>query len=220
MRRKRERDGLTAASGFHNRLELMATLLLAIATVATAWSGYQSTRWNGEQSKATARSTSLRIASAKAAGLANTQTEVDVATFTQWVNAYAQKQTELTDFYFKRFRKEFRPAVTAWIATKPLENTAAPLTPFAMPQYRLAARAESDRLDAQAELSTARARQSVQRASNYVLGVVLFASALFFAGMSTKLTAPRLRIAMLAIGSVVFFVTAVWIATSPVSIAV
>ncbi len=220
MRREWERDGVTAASGFHNRLELMATLLLAIATVATAWSGYQSTRWNGEQSKATARSTSLRIASAKAAGLANTQTEVDVATFTQWVNAYAQKQTELTDFYFKRFRKEFRPAVTAWIATKPLKNTAAPLTPFAMPQYRLAARAESDRLDAQAELSTARARQSVQRASNYVLGVVLFASALFFAGMSTKLTAPRLRIAMLAIGSVVFFVTAVWIATSPVSIAV
>ncbi len=63
-----------------------------------------------------------------------------------------------------------------------------------MPQYKLAARAEADRLDAEAELSAAQARRNIQRASNYVLGVVLFASALFFAGMSTKLTSPRLRI--------------------------
>jgi hypothetical protein len=34
--------------------------------------------------------------------------QVDVATFTQWVNAFAQDQTELVDFYFERFREEFR----------------------------------------------------------------------------------------------------------------
>ena len=60
----------------------------------------------------------------------------------------------------------------------------------------------------------------IQRASNYVLGVVLFASALFFAGISTKLTTPRLRVAMLALGCMVFLVTAIWIATSPISLAV
>jgi hypothetical protein len=201
-------------------VELVATVLLALATVATAWSGYQSTRWNGEQSKASARANALRIASAKAAGLANSQTEIDVATFTQWVNAYAQKQDVLADFYFKRFRAEFRPAVVAWIATRPLKNANAPLTPFAMPQYKLEARAESDRLDAEAELSAAQARRNIQRASNYVLGVVLFASALFFAGMSTKLTTPRLRVAMLGIGCSVFLLTALWIATSPVDVSV
>ena len=71
-----------------------------VATVATAWSGYQSTRWNGEQAKAAGRANALRIESAKAAGLANTQTEVDVATFTQWVNAYSLGQFALADFYF------------------------------------------------------------------------------------------------------------------------
>jgi len=191
-----------------------------VATVATAWSGYQSTRWNGEQAKAAARANAFRIASAKEAGLANSQMEVDVATFTQWVNAYAQRQTRLSNFYFKRFRKEFKPAVDAWVATRPLSNPDAPLTPFAMPQYQLAARAEADRLDAEAELNAAEARRNIQRASNYVLGVVLFASALFFAGMSTKLTTPNLRIAMLAIGCTVFLLTALWIATSPVSLAV
>jgi len=211
---------LTTARAGRNNTELVATLLLAVATVATAWSGYQSTRWNGEQSKAAARANALRIDSAKAAGLANTQTEVDVASFTQWINAYAQNQTQLTAFYFKCFRKEFRPAVNAWVATKPLKNPDAPLTPFAMPQYKLDARAESDKLDAEAELYAAQARRNIQRASNYILGVVLFASALFFAGMSTKLTSPKLRVAMLSIGSAVFLLTALWIATSPVSVAV
>jgi len=206
------------ADGGRNRLEVVAALLLALATVATAWSGYQSTRWNGEQSKAAARANALRIESAKAAGLANTQTEVDVASFTQWINAYAQNQKQLTDFYFDRFREEFRAAVNAWVATKPLRNPNAPLTPFAMPQYKLAARAESERLDAEAEVYAAKARLHIQRASNYVLAVVLFASALFFAGISTKLTSPRIRVAMLTLGCVVFLCTALWIATSPVSI--
>ena len=62
--------------------------------------------------------------------------------------------------------------------------------------------------------------RNIQRASNYVLAVVLFASALFFGGMSTKLTAPRLRVAMLCIGCTIFFCTAVWIATSPISVSV
>lgn len=221
MRLSREGAAVvTAVEARHNRVELAATVLLAVATVATAWSGYQSTRWNGEQSKAAARANALRISSTKAAALANSETEIDVATFTQWVNAYAQNQTKLADFYFKRFRKEFRPAVVAWVATRPLKNPDAALTPFALPQYRLEARAEADRLDAQAELHAAQARRNIQRSTNYVLGVVLFASALFFAGMSTKLTSPTLRVTMLSIGCVVFLATALWIATSPVSLTV
>jgi len=203
-----------------DKIELVAVVLLAIATVATAWSGYQSTRWNGEQAKAAGRSNALRIESAKAGGLANSQTQIDVASFTQWVNAYSLKQTELADFYFKRFRPEFKPAVAAWIATRPLKNADAPPTPFAMPQYKLAARAQSERLEAQSNVLAGMVLINIQRASNYVLAVVLFASALFFAGMSTKLTAPKLRVAMLTIGCVLFLGTAVWIITSPVSVSV
>jgi len=201
-------------------VELVATVLLALATVATAWSGYQANRWNGEQAKAGAKVNALRIESATASGLANAQTQIDVATFTQWVNAYALKQTELADFYFRRFRVEFKPALNAWIATKPLKNPDAPLTPFAMPQYKLAARVDAARLDAEAEIFATKVRQDIQRSSNYVLGVVLFASALFFAGMSTKLSTPRLRIALLSIGCLVFLGTLVWIVTSPISLSI
>jgi hypothetical protein len=201
-------------------VEIGATVLLAVAAVATAWSSYQATRWNGEQAKTSAKVNKTRIEAARAAGLANAQQQVDVATFMQWVDSYARGDAKLVSFYQERFRAEFRPAFNAWIATKPLKTEGAPLTPFAMPQYRLAARAEADRLDATAEELSAQVRQNIQRGSNYVLGVVLFAVALFFAGMSTKLTALGLRKAVLVVGFILFVGTVVWIATFPVSLAI
>jgi hypothetical protein len=63
-------------------------------------------------------------------------------------------------------------------------------------------------------------RLDIQRASNYVLAVVLFAVSLFFAGMSTKLSAHRLRAMVVAMGWVIFAGTVIWIATFPVSLAI
>jgi hypothetical protein len=202
------------------RLDIVATLLLALATVATAWSGYQASRWNGEQAKASGRTNAIRIEAARAQALAQAETQVDVATFSSWADAYARKETLLADFYFKRFRKEFKPAVEAWIATRPLRNPDAPLTPFVMPEYKLQAREDEKRLDADAALSAAAVARDIQRSSNYVLAVVLFAAALFFAGMSTKLPTPGLRRALLALGLIVFVGTVAWIATFPVSVSV
>lgn len=211
---------MIASGNRAERLEVVATVLLALATVATAWSGYQASRWNGEQAKAFSRGSALRIESAKADSLANAQTQVDVATFTSWADAYAREETTLADFYFRRFRAEFKPAVEAWVATEPLQNEAAPLTPFAMPQYRLAAREDAERLEAEAEAWAGKGRTNVQRATNYVLCVVLFAAALFFAGISTKLRSPTLRRLLLVFGVVVFVATVAWLATFPVSLSV
>jgi hypothetical protein len=201
-------------------VEIAATVLLAFAAVATAWSSYQATRWNGEQAKASGKVNKTRIEAARASGLANAQQQVDVATFMQWVDSYARDETKLVTFYRERFRPEFKPAFEAWIATKPLVTEGAPRTPFVMPEYRLAARAEADRLDQTAEVLSAEVRRDIQRSSNYVLGVVLFAVALFFAGMSTKLTSSGPRKALLVVGCLLFLGTAVWIATFPVSVAV
>ena len=203
-----------------DRTELVATVLLSVAAVATAWSGYQATRWNGEQTKASSRTNAIRIDAARAQGLAQAQKQVDIATFIQWIDAYADGRTELMTFYTRRFRPEFKPAFSAWLATKPRTNADAPLTPFVLPQYKLAAEEEAARLDVEAEVSAATVRRNIQRASNYVLGVVLFSVALFFAGMSTKLSDLRMRRVGLAVGCVVFLGTAAWIVTSPVSLAV
>jgi hypothetical protein len=200
------------------RLEAAGAVLLTVATVATAWSGYQASRWNGEASKMSGRATAARIESAKAAGLADSLSQIDVATFTSWVDAYAQDQRELADFYFRRFRPEFKPAVAAWVATRPRHNPNAPLTPFAMPQYRLAARTEANRLSNEGAAAAAAAASYIERSTNYVLGVVLFAAVLFFAGMSARLRSASVRRATLGVGLAVFVGTVVWLATSPISV--
>jgi hypothetical protein len=89
-----------------------------------------------------------------------------------------------------------------------------------MPEYRLASTADTERLDQAAEASSAMVSTNIQRATNYVLGVVLFAVALFFAGISTKLQTPVLRRSVLVLGSLLFVGTVAWIATFPVSVSI
>jgi hypothetical protein len=89
-----------------------------------------------------------------------------------------------------------------------------------MPQYRLAASAEAEALDLKADALAGVARRDIQRSSNYVLAVVLFAVALFFAGMSTKLNTRAMRASMLGLGCLVFLAAIAWIASLPVSLAV
>jgi hypothetical protein len=201
-------------------VEIVSTVVLALAAVAISWSGYQASRWTGEQAKAFSRANAARMESTRWSNLANSQTEVDVATFTSWVDAYARNETMLADFYRKRFRKEFQPAVEAWIATRPLQNPDAPLTPFATPQYRLAARAEAERLEAKAGAESAVATRNIQRATNYVLCVVLFSAALFFGAISNRIGNPRARAIILGIGSVVLVGTLAWVTTFPISFSV
>lgn len=209
-----------AAGRGEQALELVATVLIAVAAVATAWAGYQSARWSGEQAKAYSRANATRLESTRASALANAQTQIDVATFVQWVDAFALGRDELEEFYFARFRDEFRPAVEAWVATRPRFDPDAPLTPFAMPEYRLAAREEADRLEAEATAASDDATRSNQRSDNYVLAVVLFATSLFFAGISTRLPSTQSRATVLVLGCVVFVGTLALVATFPVSFGV
>jgi hypothetical protein len=102
-------------------LEVVAAVLLALAAVATAWSGYQASRWNGEAAIASGHTRKAQIGATRAQGLAEAEEGADLATFTQWVDAYLLDRPEVRNFYFRRFRKEFKPAVVAWIATRPLK---------------------------------------------------------------------------------------------------
>lgn len=200
------------------RLELVAVVLLATGAIATAWAAYQARQWTGEQAHAYSVGTSSRIAENRAAALASRQVQIDVATFIQWVDARRRGDAALARFYLARFREEFKPAFAAWLATKPFTNPNAPATPFGLPAYRLAASVEADDLDVSAAADSDRAKAANERANNYMLAVVLFASSGFFAGMSAKLRTRNARITLLAIGCVLFVGTVVWLATLPVQL--
>jgi hypothetical protein len=205
---------------FDRRFEFAATVLLAVAAVASAWAVYQGATWRGEQARAGSKSIAARVESTRAANVVNRQTQIDVALFTQWVDAYARDETELAAFYRKRFRAEFEPAFDAWVATEPRTNPRAPLSPFAMPEYELAAEAQANRLEATAATFSQRASDYIHRADDYALASVLFAASLFFAGISTRLHARAPRSVVLGLGYTLFLGTVVWIFTFPVNVTV
>jgi hypothetical protein len=196
-----------------HRVELAATVLLACAAVATAFSTYQSTRWRGDQAAAYSKATAARIQSSQAETRSGQLTQVDIATFVQWVDATVAAKPELAQFYRRRFRPEFTPAFDAWLATRPLTNPKAPLTPFALPEYRVAEAKKADRLNRTAGVYAGKADRANKKANDFVLAVVLFAACLFFAGISTKVRSLRQRESLLVIGWTIFLGTAVWLVT-------
>lgn len=206
------------SSGRRGRwIELVATILLAAAAFATAWSTFQSGRWRGLQASNSAKSTAARVQSSQASTRAGQLTQIDIATFIQWINAEATGNRKLAGFYRGRFRPEFRPAFDAWLAGRPLRNPGAPATPFSMPQYRPAESERAKQLESTADLRLAAAGRANRNADDYLLAVVLFASSLFFAGISTKLQSPRQREVLLGLGCLIFLAGLIWVATIPVN---
>ena len=209
---------MSTASPTHRRLELAAAVLLALAAVATAWAAYEARVWTGEQAINTSQATATRIAANRVSALANRQVQVDVSTFTQWLNARAEGRSELAAFYRTRFRPELKTAFAQWLATNPFRNRASPPSPFDMPQYRLRAETRADRLEVAAAADSNQAKDANQRANNYMLAVVLLATSLFFAGLSTKLEGEAAQRVILGLGWVVFLAAVVWMATLPVEL--
>ncbi len=197
--------GAEQAKGFRERLELWSALLLAAATVATAYSAYQSTRWGGQQSTLYASAGASRTESGKARSDAASLLTIDAGLFTDYAAAYVDgdvKQQKATQSFF---RNEFRPAFDEWVALKPLKNPAdAPATPFQLDSYRPRALVESERLEAEATAQFGEGREANQTADNYVLATIFFAAVLFFAGIASKFSSDRVVALSLGMGTVVF----------------
>ena len=185
-------------------LEIISAVLLSLATVASAWCAYQSAGWNGVQAVSFSAANGARTESVRMSNTALQLTSIDVSMFVQFAAAYSEDNQFLVEFLYQRFRPEMKPALDAWIATQPLKNPDAPSSPFAMEEYKSAAQDESDRLLAEAEQKLKEADQANQQSDSYILLTVMFASVLFFGGVSTKFEAFRIRAGLIAFAAIVF----------------
>lgn len=185
-------------------IEICSAVLLSLATLASAWSAYQATRWGGIQATKFSQASATRTESVRASTDANTFLNIDVGMFVDYASALTLENDDLAEFLFDRFRDEFEPAVVAWLATDPLVNEEAPAVPFQMDEYVLADQEKADELDVEASELFQEAREANQRADNYILTTVLFASVLFFGGVATKFQSVRVKVVTLAFGALVF----------------
>ncbi len=197
------------------RLELIAVVLLSVAILATAWSGYQAARWSGQQSQDYAEASALRAQAEEQSTLGYQDRAYDVSLVNGWFDAYATGNYRLANEYRHRFRPGFQPIFTAWLALHPLTNPTAPPGPTYMPQYYPTPLALSDALSAQATRGYLQGTQAKTDDDRYILATLLFAAVLILAAVSLRLNWIRLRIAVLAFGGLVFVGTVVFVSTLP-----
>jgi hypothetical protein len=186
------------------RLETWSAILMSLATVATAWCAYQSAEWGGEQSFMLGESNRAGREATLQESLAMQRRSLDAALFMEWIGAIATENQPLEEFYLQRFRPGMRIAVDAWLATDPRNNPDAPPHPFVLPEYRIEQDSIASAERKKSETSWTLAREYDAHGDRYVLLTVVFASVLFFAGISEKFEDDRVRIGVLLMGTILF----------------
>jgi hypothetical protein len=195
------------------RVELIAAIMLSIATVVTAWSAYQATRWSGDQAANYTQASATRTESVRASTEANRQVLIDVGTFLNWLDARESGDRDLADDIHARMREEFLPAFDAWLSTAP--DSIPDGTPFELPEYRLAAEEEAKRLERRAAALFEDGNESNQVSDDFVLAAVLFASVLFFSGLAGTFDSLRAQLFLLILGGLMLLIGTVIVVTLP-----
>jgi hypothetical protein len=183
-------------------LEIVASVLLGLAALATAWSGYQASLWDGIQSSSYTQASAARTRAAQQHTEANQFRLGDLSVFENYIDASLEGDTELADFYRTRFRDEFEPAFEAWSDLEPQTNPDAPPSPLAMPEYQLSQEQEAGELTDRADALFAEGEDANTISDTYTASTLLFASALFFTAISERFEYLRVRTGLLGMGVV------------------
>jgi hypothetical protein len=197
---------LTSAQRFERWSETISAILLGLVTIVTAWSGYQAARWGGEQSTLYTDGLGLMVESTRVETKANQLTQVDIALFLNYANAYAADNGELATFYYERFRPETRPAVDAWLATQPLQNPEAPPSPFQMPEYQVSLAEQALQLEERANELFEEGKEANENSDLYILNTVILASVLFLSGIAPRFDWQPLVVVILVAAAVLLVI--------------
>jgi hypothetical protein len=184
-------------------LEIAAALMLSLATLGIAWSGYQAAKWSGLQARRYTQASTARSLANQSATLAAQDRIQDLLNFNRWLEVKTEGNTQLPDLYERRFRAEFRPAFERWLADDPLTNTTAIPSPLLEPNYKLANMEKADRLERVGDARFEQGKEATENADDYVFVTVFFAIVLFFAGISLRFSWFPMRILIMGLGTAI-----------------
>ena len=188
----------------HSLFEPVALILLSLATVGTAWCSFQAATWGGISQ----RTMNLSAASSRHAATdqlhAYQLALVDVLLFSEYINARANSNAPLAQFYSDRFRGEAKTAFDAWMATHPFENLDAPPHPFVTNLYQPRLLADAAVKEDESQSQWLKAGEAGRSGRSYVLITVLFSSALFCGGTASKFESLWMCRAVLGLGLAAF----------------
>jgi len=185
-------------------VEPVTALLMALATLSTAWCSYQSAAWTRQSNRLMNEFNALE----RKAGLLSLQgaqaATIHTAMFMQLLAAQQAGNEKLASFYAERFLPDVRKAYDAWMAEKPFENPKADPHPFVPNLYQMRGATEAAEATASAAARLRGAWNAGSLSGQYLANTVLFAAVLFFAATSNKFEQRRVRVVAFIFALAVF----------------
>src|SRR5881296_100137 len=131
-------------------VEPVTALLMALATLSTAWCSYQSAAWTRQSNRLMNEFNALE----RKAGLLSVQgvqqATIHAAMFMEVLAAKQAGNEQLANFYVERFPPDVRKAYDAWLAQRPFENPKADPHPFVPNLYETRGAREAAELTSKA----------------------------------------------------------------------
>ncbi|HEX3457233.1 MAG TPA: hypothetical protein VHR97_04700 [Candidatus Baltobacteraceae bacterium] len=206
--------------GAHGRrrdalLGMAEAIVLAIVAVATAWSGYQASRWEGISTKHYALYERYTVLAQEKSTLAGQDRLYDIVTFNGWTAAKMAGHEQLAAFYERRFRPEYDVAFKAWWRLDPLHDKTAPPGPIFMPQYKNANDLAVERYENVAADYFKKGVETRDTGDDYVRVTVFLATVLFLTALSQRFGYTGPRAIIVSIATLLLVISMFWIVTLP-----
>jgi hypothetical protein len=188
------------------RIEVTTAVLLSLAGLVSAWASYQASMWGGVQASHYAFA-SAKVTEASRLSIVDGQAfGTDTQIFMGWLEGAAEGDEARMAFFEHRFSPELRSKFDPWRKSHPgdlrqhLMDPNAP-TQFPRPEHKEGIQARALRKAADAEFE--QGEQANRISDRYVAATVVLSTVLFLGGISPLMKGAKIRMAMLALASVI-----------------
>ena len=186
-------------------LEILTSILLALASLVAAWSAYQASAWASEQATMAQVTARHRLEATRAVNRGGQLQIMDVLAFMQWMEATRADNQPLAQYYRERFPAELESAFEAWLKLDPANNPDAP-SPFTLPEYAPRVWAAADKAEEAATQASERFQYANDISTAYVRNTLFTAMALFFGGIAGRFEYRPVHLGMLALAALMLLI--------------
>ena len=196
-------------------IEIIAVLMLGVATVGSAFSGYEATKWNGEEARLVRQASTEHVESARLFNLATQIIAYDTNIVAQYAASDGRQERRAEEVLPPDPRSAGVPADPRQMGGPDSRRRGCPRTccrtrTTSTPQF-----ADYRRVDASAVASTAASEVAGRNSDAFVLTAIILAVALFFAGVTSSFRYPPVRYLLLAAAAVTLAFSAARLADLP-----
>lgn len=196
------------------KLQVINTLILAVATLAITWCSYQSVLWNGIQTFKLGDSNKFARLAQQKTIITGQNRAMDEGIIIAFVNAVIEKKQNIIDHALRGIRPDLSKIMSAWLSSRPFENPSAFPHPMAMPEYIELVKkdmAEADKFSHQAEEARNAAQEANRNSDNYSLFTVVFGMVMFLGAITSKIIRASLSFAAIVAAGIICTVALIFL---------